>query len=411
MEMEEVNQVQAVRTQQDSQEEEWSIPSNVGRRENDRERCETPRAPLAPSPSEDRLFTDWSSIDSPRERMSPPDASVRNIVPNISQPDTQTVQPGSEPARIEVMGNTLNDVMTFPSTCQQLNQVGTGLIDRETNMSDIEVRSQREEIRVNNSSNDGLIVPSNRDVQMPVSHSNISSYNTEMTQGSHTRTHNTEMMPQLDGPMSVHSRRRMLENEASEQESFWRTAVTHRREYLDENSNNSHSGQRTHDNRRPPERRYPEGSGRPPDGGNNHERGYSRRGRPPDRSGGPPDDGGPPGNRRYPRHPGGQEPPSPPGPPGPVRPIIVQQPPVTLDTTTLENTFSTVGQSMLQLARAQDQTNRHLQQHLQQGQLNMQAHTGALQQLATSCINAILTTSLLVSQYMMEATEKVSFHG
>ena len=39
---------------------------------------------------------------------------------------------------------------------------------------------------------------------------------------------------------------------------------------------------------------------------------------------------------------------------------------------------------MLQLARAQDQTNRHLQQHLQQGQLNMQAHMGALQQLATS---------------------------
>ena len=35
---------------------------------------------------------------------------------------------------------------------------------------------------------------------------------------------------------------------------------------------------------------------------------------------------------------------------------------------------------MLQLARAQEQTNKHLQQ----GQLNMQAHTGALQQLATS---------------------------
>ena len=66
-----------------------------------------------------------------------------------------------------------------------------------------------------------------------------------------------------------------------------------------------------------------------------------------------------------------------------MRPIIVQQPQVTLDTTALENTFGTVGQSMLQLARAQDQTNRHLQQHLQQGQLNMQAHTGALQ-LTTS---------------------------
>ena len=39
---------------------------------------------------------------------------------------------------------------------------------------------------------------------------------------------------------------------------------------------------------------------------------------------------------------------------------------------------------MLQLARAQDLTNRYLQEHLQQGQMNMQAHTGALQQLANS---------------------------
>ena len=67
-----------------------------------------------------------------------------------------------------------------------------------------------------------------------------------------------------------------------------------------------------------------------------------------------------------------------------MHPIIVQQPQVTLDTRALENTFGTVGQSMLQLARAQDQMNRHLQQHPQQGQMNMQVHTGALQQLATS---------------------------
>ena len=100
--------------------------------------------------------------------------------------------------------------------------------------------------------------------------------------------------------------------------------------------------------------------------------------------GGPPDDGGPPGNGRPPRRPRGQGPPGPPGPPGPVCPIIVQQRQVTLDTTSLENTFGTIGQSMLQLARAQDQTNRYLQEHLQQGQVNIQAHTGTLQQLATS---------------------------
>ena len=54
-----------------------------------------------------------------------------------------------------------------------------------------------------------------------------------------------------------------------------------------------------------------------------------------------------------------------------------------LDATALQNTFNSIGQSMLQLARAQDQTNRQLQQHIQQGQANMQAHTRALQQLAT----------------------------
>ena len=70
------------------------------------------------------------------------------------------------------------------------------------------------------------------------------------------------------------------------------------------------------------------------------------------------------------------------GPPGPVRPVIVQTPHITLDTSALEGTFDSVRQSMLQLATAQDQTNRHLQQHIQQGQFNMQAHTGTLQQLA-----------------------------
>ena len=67
-----------------------------------------------------------------------------------------------------------------------------------------------------------------------------------------------------------------------------------------------------------------------------------------------------------------------------MRLLIVQTPEVTLDTTVLENTFDTVGQSMMQLTRPLDQTNRQLQQHIQQGQANMQAHMRALQQLANS---------------------------
>ena len=64
------------------------------------------------------------------------------------QPKSQTVQSGPEPTRIEVMGNTLSDVMTFPSTSLQLNQVGPRLIDREANTSDIGGRSQGEETRI-----------------------------------------------------------------------------------------------------------------------------------------------------------------------------------------------------------------------------------------------------------------------
>ena len=46
-----------------------------------------------------------------------------------------------------MMGNTLSDVMTIPSACQLLGQVGTRFVDRQTNMSEVEVRPQREEIR------------------------------------------------------------------------------------------------------------------------------------------------------------------------------------------------------------------------------------------------------------------------
>ena len=77
------------------------------------------------------MFTDWSSIDSPRERTSQHNVLAGNTEPNVNQTDNQTEQPRSEPARIEAMGNTIGDVMTFSSPCQQPSQVGTRLIDRE----------------------------------------------------------------------------------------------------------------------------------------------------------------------------------------------------------------------------------------------------------------------------------------
>ena len=223
----EVHQVQMGRTQQDRQEEEWSIPAYIGRRENDAERHESPRAPPPPAPptTEDILFTDWSSIDSPRERTLQHNISARNTEPNINQTDNQTNQPRSEPARIEAMGNIPRDVMTFSSACQQPSQVGARLIDRETNMSEVEVRTQREETRIDNLSSNEVIISNDRDTQMPTSHSGLSSYDTEITGGSSIRTCTVERIPQLDGPTSVHAKRRISENTGTEQETIPRSTV------------------------------------------------------------------------------------------------------------------------------------------------------------------------------------------
>ena len=132
---------------------------------------------------------------------------------------------------------------------------------------------------------------------------------------------------------------------------------------------------------------------------------------PPD-GGGPPDDGGPPnGNGGPPRCSSGQGPPGPRGPPGPVRPVIVQQPQVILDTTSLENTFDTMGQSMLQLAGVQDQMNHHLQQHIQQGQLNIKPMLVFCNNWLIQLINGTMIISLQAYRYMMEAIGKNFFHG
>ena len=94
---------------------------------------------------------------------------------------------------------------------------------------------------------------------------------------------------------------------------------------------------------------------------------------------------------------------------GPMRPIIVQTPQVTLDTTALENTFDTVGQSMMHLARAQDQTNRQLQQHIQQGQPTCKPIWEPYNNWLPQLIRETLIIYLLVFLYMMEVIEKAFF--
>ena len=209
------------------------------------ERHETSQAPPpnVPPPTEDRLFTDWSSIDSLMERASQQNISARSVEPNITQTVNQTEQPEMDPVRNEAMGNIPSDVMTIPSTHQQLSQVGTRFIDRETNTSEVEVRAQREETRTD------ILCNHHRDVQMPTSHSGISSHETDIIGGSPVRTCAMDIIPQLDGPNSAHIRRR------PEQELIRRTTMIPRGGYPDESDSDSYDNRRPHDGWRPSGRR------------------------------------------------------------------------------------------------------------------------------------------------------------
>ena len=104
------------RDQQNRQEDEWSVPASIERREGNTLRRELQRAPPTSPHSEDRLFTDWSSLDSPQTRTSPRNVSARDIEQDGNQPNNQTIQSGLEPAQIEVMGNALHDSETSSST-------------------------------------------------------------------------------------------------------------------------------------------------------------------------------------------------------------------------------------------------------------------------------------------------------
>ena len=73
--------------------------------------------PPTPPPSDERLFTDWGSLESPCTRTSPQSVPIRRTGQTINQPDNQTTQPGSEPAQIGAMRSALCDNASSPGTC------------------------------------------------------------------------------------------------------------------------------------------------------------------------------------------------------------------------------------------------------------------------------------------------------
>ena len=114
------------RPQPARQENEWSLPPNIERRD-DTERQQTTQTspPAALPPTEERLFTDWSSEGSPRERVNQQIQLARSV--ESRRTINQTEQTVREPGDDEVSRYVLSDVTTTPSAQIQISQVGARL--------------------------------------------------------------------------------------------------------------------------------------------------------------------------------------------------------------------------------------------------------------------------------------------
>ena len=95
--------------------------------------------------------------------------------------------------------------MTILSTHQQISQVGARFVDRETNTSEVEIRPQTEETRID------IRHTHSKGVQMPTSHSYLSSHDVDIVGDSSVRSHIPDVMPQLNGPASICARRRPVQ--------------------------------------------------------------------------------------------------------------------------------------------------------------------------------------------------------
>ena len=150
------------------QDDGWSSPTNIDRRE-DTERHQTSQAPPSevPPPTEERLFTDWSSKNSPRERVAQYIQSARSIESHRTADQAEQIV--RDPDDNEVLRYVLSDVTHTPSDQIQISQVGARFIDRETNASEVETRPPRVEARTDR------IHTHSKGIQVPSSNSELSS--------------------------------------------------------------------------------------------------------------------------------------------------------------------------------------------------------------------------------------------
>ena len=174
------------------QDDEWSVPPTVERRDDaGRQQVTQVSPPAAPPPTEERLFTNWSSEESPRERANQQLQTARSM--DSRGPINQTEQTERESRGVEELRHVPESMMTVSSTQEQTNQVGARLSDHRTNTTVVGIRLSRDE---------DIIQRHNQGIQVPSSSSRLSSHSMYMEE-TIVRSNMPNIMPQLDGPTSV----------------------------------------------------------------------------------------------------------------------------------------------------------------------------------------------------------------
>ena len=132
--------------------------------------------------------------------------------------------------------------------------MGARFIDRETNTSEVEIRPPREEVRTD------IIHAPSKGIQVPSSHSELSSHDMNIIESLLARPLVPDTMLQLDGPLSVCTRRKRPVP------GIRRYTTMPKGSYLDENESDSHDNRSCEGQRYPGRRRhYQDKGGRPPD--------------------------------------------------------------------------------------------------------------------------------------------------
>ena len=166
----------------------------------------------------------------------------------------------------QAVRHVLSDVSTTPSIQVQADQVGTRFVDREINTSVVDIRPTEEGARTD------VIHAHSIGIQVPSANSELSS--SIVNEGDFMAgTHLLIRLPQLDGPTSVHVKRKQLTSMVRER------ATISGGDYPSESKSDSHDSRSQEGRRYPGRKGHHQGKGgKPPD---KYGRGYPRRGRPP----------------------------------------------------------------------------------------------------------------------------------